>query len=197
MLLCGDDITARRAYEVGLINRVVPDGEAVARRSRVGRSDRGKRPLAVRALVATLRETESLPESEAFEIEQRHGGAVIGSEDRRGSACLPREAATGVHGEIGVGDPSSPVAVAPGGRAGLVSIRSGMGTGQQGGVPSVAAAAAEAALGGVRRVSLADQPNVRFDFVGRARARVDPAPAGGPTGAAQLQDVGFDIGWPF
>jgi enoyl-CoA hydratase len=37
----------------------------------------------VKALVATLRETEAMPEAEAFEIEQRYGGAVMASEDAR------------------------------------------------------------------------------------------------------------------
>ena len=83
MLLCGDDITAQRAFEVGLINRVVPDGEAVAGARELADRIAANGPLAVRALVATLRETESLPESEAFEIEQRHGGAVMASEDAR------------------------------------------------------------------------------------------------------------------
>jgi len=38
-------------------------------------------PLAVRAIVATLRETEMLPEEQAFEIEQRHGLRAMASED--------------------------------------------------------------------------------------------------------------------
>ena len=36
---------------------------------------------AVREILATLRETETLPEAQAFEIEQRHGMAAMASED--------------------------------------------------------------------------------------------------------------------
>jgi enoyl-CoA hydratase len=37
----------------------------------------------VKAIVATLRETETLPEAEAFAIEQQHGMAVMASEDAK------------------------------------------------------------------------------------------------------------------
>jgi enoyl-CoA hydratase len=83
MLLCGDDITAQRAYEVGLVNDVVPDGQALTKARELAARIAANGPLAVKALVATLRETEALPEAEAFEIEQRHGGAVMASEDAR------------------------------------------------------------------------------------------------------------------
>ncbi len=81
MLLCGDDISARRAYEVGLINHVVPDGEALAKAREVAARIAANGPLSVKALVATLRATEALPEDAAFEIEQRHGREVMASQD--------------------------------------------------------------------------------------------------------------------
>jgi enoyl-CoA hydratase len=37
----------------------------------------------VKAIVATLRQTETLSETEAFAIEQKHGMAVMASEDAR------------------------------------------------------------------------------------------------------------------
>jgi enoyl-CoA hydratase len=83
MLLCGDDITARRAYEVGLVNDVVADGGALARAREVADRIARNGPLAVKALVATLRETETLPEDEAFAIEQKYGREVMASEDAR------------------------------------------------------------------------------------------------------------------
>ncbi len=83
MLLCGDDISAQRALEVGLVNYVVPDGQALAKARELATKIASNGPLSVKALVATLRETESLPESEAFVIEQRHGGAVMASEDAK------------------------------------------------------------------------------------------------------------------
>jgi enoyl-CoA hydratase len=83
MLLCGSDISAQRAYDVGLINYVVPDGQALARAREIADRIARNGPLAVKALVATLHETESLPEADAYEIEQRHGISVMASEDAR------------------------------------------------------------------------------------------------------------------
>jgi enoyl-CoA hydratase len=81
MLICGEDLPARRAYELGLINHVVPDGQALAKAKEIAARIAKNGPLAVRAIVATLRETETLPEAEAFAIEQMHGMAVMASED--------------------------------------------------------------------------------------------------------------------
>jgi enoyl-CoA hydratase len=83
MLLTGDDLTAQRAYEVGLINAVVPDGEALTKAREIARRIASNGPLAVKALVAVLRRTESLPEAEAYAIELELGGAVMASEDAR------------------------------------------------------------------------------------------------------------------
>jgi enoyl-CoA hydratase len=81
MLLCGDDLPAKRAYELGLINHVVPDGQALAKAKEIALRIAKNGPLAVKAIVATLRATETLPEEEAFAIEQKHGMAVMGSAD--------------------------------------------------------------------------------------------------------------------
>src|SRR4051794_40618892 len=81
MLLCGDDITAQRGYEVGLINYVVADGDALAKAKEIATRIASNGPLAVKAIVSTLRDTESMPEADAYEVEQRYGGAVMGSED--------------------------------------------------------------------------------------------------------------------
>jgi enoyl-CoA hydratase len=81
MLLTGEDLPARRAYELGLVNHLVPDGQALAKAREIARRIAENGPLAVRAILATLRETEGLPETQAFEIEQRHGMQVMASED--------------------------------------------------------------------------------------------------------------------
>jgi enoyl-CoA hydratase len=62
---------------------VVPDGQALAKAREIAARIAKNGPLAVKAIVATLRETETLPEDEAFAIEQRHGMAVMSSEDAR------------------------------------------------------------------------------------------------------------------
>jgi enoyl-CoA hydratase len=81
MLLAGDDITAPRAYELGLINHVVPDGQALSKALEIADRIARNGPLAVKGILATLRETEAMPESEAFGIEMTHGGKVMSSKD--------------------------------------------------------------------------------------------------------------------
>ena len=81
MLLAGEDLPAGRALELGLINHVVPDGTALSRAHEIAERIATNGPLAVRGILATLRETETLAEEEAFVIEQRHGLKVMASED--------------------------------------------------------------------------------------------------------------------
>jgi len=83
MLLCGEDLPAKRAHELGLVNHVVPDGQALAKAREIAARIAKNGPLAVKAIVATLRQTETLSETEAFAIEQKHGMAVMASEDAR------------------------------------------------------------------------------------------------------------------
>ena len=83
MLLCGEDLPARRAYELGLVNHIVPDGQALAKAKEIAQRIAQNGPLAVKAILATLRETETMPEAEAFKIEQRYGMPVMGSDDAK------------------------------------------------------------------------------------------------------------------
>jgi len=81
MLLTGEDLSARRAWELGLVNHVVPDGEALAKAKAIATRIAANGPLAVKGILATLRETETLSEAEAFAVEQKHGMQVMSSED--------------------------------------------------------------------------------------------------------------------
>jgi enoyl-CoA hydratase len=81
MLLAGEDLPARRAYELGLVNHVVPDGQALDKAREIAHRIASNGPLAVKAILATLRQTETLPEDEAFVIEQQHGMKVMVSRD--------------------------------------------------------------------------------------------------------------------
>jgi enoyl-CoA hydratase len=81
MLLAGDDIPAPRAYELGLINHVVPDGQALTKAREIADRIARNGPLAVKGILATLRETEAMPEADAFAIEMAHGGKVMASKD--------------------------------------------------------------------------------------------------------------------
>jgi enoyl-CoA hydratase len=81
MLLAGEDLPAKRAHELGLVNHVVPDGEALAKAREIADRIAANGPLAVKGILATLRETEMLSEEEAFAIEQQHGMRVMSSKD--------------------------------------------------------------------------------------------------------------------
>jgi enoyl-CoA hydratase len=86
ILLTGEDISAQRAYEAGLVNYVVPDGQALAKAKEIAQRIADNGPLAVQGILATLRETETLPEAEAFEIELNYGMPILVSEDGKEGA---------------------------------------------------------------------------------------------------------------
>jgi len=81
MLVAGTSISARRAYELGLVGHVVPDGQALAKAHEIAQRIAENGPLAVKAILATIRETATLPEAEAFAIELKHGMVAMASED--------------------------------------------------------------------------------------------------------------------
>jgi enoyl-CoA hydratase len=83
LLLTGRHITAAEARQIGLIGEVVPDGQALARALEIAGQIAANGPVAVRAILRTLRETEALPENEAFAIESAIGMEVFRSEDAR------------------------------------------------------------------------------------------------------------------
>jgi enoyl-CoA hydratase len=83
ILLTGKHITATEAKDIGLIGHVVPDGEALAKAHELAAMIGANGPLAVEAIVRTLRETEHMSEAEAFAFEQPIGMAVFGSEDAK------------------------------------------------------------------------------------------------------------------
>ena len=83
LLLTGRHITAAEALRIGLIGHVVPDGEALAAALEIADQIAANGPVAVRAILRTIRDTEGLPENEAFRIEARIGMEVFRSEDAR------------------------------------------------------------------------------------------------------------------
>ena len=83
MLLCGEDLPAARALELGLINHVVPDGQALAKAREIAARIARNGPIAVQAILATLRATEVMPEEDAFVIEQQQGMKAMLSKDAR------------------------------------------------------------------------------------------------------------------
>ncbi|HEX5067778.1 MAG TPA: crotonase/enoyl-CoA hydratase family protein [Myxococcota bacterium] len=81
MLVTGEPISARRAASLGLVGRVVPDGQALAEARKIAERIAANGPLAVRAILATIRETANLSEADAFGIEMKHGMKAMASED--------------------------------------------------------------------------------------------------------------------
>ncbi|MEZ5321135.1 MAG: crotonase/enoyl-CoA hydratase family protein [Microthrixaceae bacterium] len=83
MLLTGEHITAQKAHDLGLVNHVVPDGEALTKALEIAAAISANGPLAVRALLRTLRETNGMAEKEALEYEFTYGWDVFASEDAK------------------------------------------------------------------------------------------------------------------
>jgi enoyl-CoA hydratase len=83
ILLTGKHLSAPEALEIGLVGSVVPDGTALDVALEIAETVNNNGPLAVEAILRTLRETETLSEAEAFEHENDYGMAVFMSEDAK------------------------------------------------------------------------------------------------------------------
>jgi enoyl-CoA hydratase len=83
LLLTGRHISAAEALRIGLIGHVVPDGQALAKALEIAEAIAANGPVAVRAILRTIRETEGMPENEAFAVETGIGMAVFASEDAK------------------------------------------------------------------------------------------------------------------
>jgi enoyl-CoA hydratase len=83
LLLTGRHITAREALAYGLIGHVVPDGQALSKALELAEMIAANGPLAVQAILRTMRETEGMPENDAFKIDARLGTEVFASQDAR------------------------------------------------------------------------------------------------------------------
>jgi len=83
LLLTGRHITAAEALSIGLIGHVVPDGQALEAALEIAAAIAANGPVAVRAILRVIRETEGMAENEAFALEAKVGMAVFASEDAR------------------------------------------------------------------------------------------------------------------
>src|SRR4051812_1635686 len=66
LLLTGRHLSAPEAREIGLIGHVVPDGQALAKALELAGEIAANGPLAVQAILRTMRETEAMAENDAF-----------------------------------------------------------------------------------------------------------------------------------
>ena len=83
LLLTGRHITAREALEIGLVGHVVPDGTTLDKARELAAMIGENGPLAVQAILRTIRETEGLHENEAFKLDAEIGMPVFMSEDAK------------------------------------------------------------------------------------------------------------------
>jgi len=84
MLLTGDSYTAAECREMGLIGRVVPDGQAQRVAGEIAERIASNGPLAVQAILKAVRETAHMPEKDAFEQkEMAIGIPIYSSEDAK------------------------------------------------------------------------------------------------------------------
>ncbi|TDB97812.1 crotonase/enoyl-CoA hydratase family protein [Nonomuraea longispora] len=91
LLLTGRPITAAEALSMGLVNRVVPDGQALTAARELAEDVAAAGPLAVRAILRTYRDTLGLAEPEALKVSDELGWPVIGSEDAKEGTLAFRE----------------------------------------------------------------------------------------------------------
>lgn len=91
LLLCGNTITAAEAYDLGLINHVVADGEALTKAKEIAAAICANGPVAVQALLRTLRETNGMTEKEALDHEFTYGWDVFATEDAKEGAVAFKE----------------------------------------------------------------------------------------------------------
>lgn len=84
ILLCGEHITAQQALQFGLINRVVPKGEALAEAHKFADKICANGPLAVKAVTRSLREhQECMSEEDAMLASDELANPVFASGDAR------------------------------------------------------------------------------------------------------------------
>jgi enoyl-CoA hydratase len=83
LLLTGRHIAAPEAKEIGLVGHVVPDGTALDKAREIADLIAANGPLAVQAILRTVRETEGMHEEDAFQLDAKVGAPVFSSNDAK------------------------------------------------------------------------------------------------------------------
>jgi enoyl-CoA hydratase len=91
ILLTGRAVAPDEALRMGLINKIVPDGRALAAARSLAGDIAACGPLAVQGILHAHRETEHLPEDEALKVSDEIGWPIIGSEDAKEGSLAFRE----------------------------------------------------------------------------------------------------------
>lgn len=83
LLLTGRHILAPEAKELGLIGHVVPDGQALEKALELAAMIENNGPLAVQAILRTIRDSEGKHENDCWADDARVGAAVFASQDAK------------------------------------------------------------------------------------------------------------------
>lgn len=83
ILLTGDPISAQRAYEIGLVNRVVPAAELMAEATKLAHKLATKAPIAVRFIIEAVNQGLESPFAVAQALETSLFGTIASSADMR------------------------------------------------------------------------------------------------------------------
>ena len=83
LLLTGRTMKAPEAKEVGLIGHVVPDGQALAKAHEIADAISANGPVAVQAILKTMRDSEGKHEDDCWADDARVGAAVFASDDAK------------------------------------------------------------------------------------------------------------------
>jgi len=81
MIMTGAPISAERAYQVGLVNQVVPEGSALTSAVELARTIAGNAPMAVRAAKAVALNAVRWEGSDGFMLQRRYTDPVRESAD--------------------------------------------------------------------------------------------------------------------
>jgi enoyl-CoA hydratase len=91
LLLLGEEISVKRAYDVGFVNKVVPLGEERTEGRRMAKIIAESAPLVIRTLRDFANQTLPRGPAEIFVPERYKLERIAGSEDRKEGAAAFRE----------------------------------------------------------------------------------------------------------
>jgi enoyl-CoA hydratase len=83
LLLTGRQVPAAEAKEIGLVGHVVPDGQALAKAHEIADQIAANGPLAVQAVLHTIRASEGRHEDDCWKDDATTGAAVFASADAK------------------------------------------------------------------------------------------------------------------
>ncbi|HWU31599.1 MAG TPA: enoyl-CoA hydratase-related protein, partial [Marmoricola sp.] len=83
LLLTGRHIKAPEAKEIGLIGYVVPDGTALEKAHEIANLICQNGPLAIQAIIKTVRDSEGRHENECWQDDAAVGARVFASDDAK------------------------------------------------------------------------------------------------------------------